>query len=337
MTLQDRIDALVMLGNRLTTDNPQLNAAIQQAYINNRWFTIANCQKAVNNIVSAFLQKDKLENWAKAYDIKTEEPKSIGLVMAGNIPLVGFHDFLCVFVSGHKAIIKLSEKDTTLMMFVFETLLDINPDFKNYLEITHRLTGFDGVIATGSNNTARYFETYFGKYPNIIRKNRTSVAVLSGKETKEELIAFGKDIFEYFGLGCRNVSKVYIPRGYDFQLLMEALHTYKELVYHNKYKNNYDYSYTLLTMNKIPTVFGTCLLLSENKSLHARISQMHYGYYDNEMELVTEFSSHQSDIQCIVSKNDIKGVSTIRFGETQVPTLADYADGVDTMNFLINL
>lgn len=337
MNLQDRIDALVTLGSRLTPDNQALNAAVQQAFINNRWFTIENCHKAINNIVTAFLQKEALENWVKNYNIQTETPKTVGLIMAGNIPLVGFHDFLCVFISGHKAKIKLSDKDKFLMLFIFQTLLEINPDFKNHIELTERLSNFEAVIATGSNNTARYFETYFGKYPNIIRKNRTSVAVLSGKETEEELIAFGKDIFEYFGLGCRNVSKVYLPKGYDFEPLMKALHHYKEIVYHNKYKNNYDYSYTLLTMNKIPTVFGTCLLLSENASLHARISQMHYEYYDNEADIVTELSKYQSEIQCVVSNHPIKTIPIIQFGQTQVPSLSDYADGVDTMEFLTNL
>lgn len=337
MTLQERIDALVELGERLKSEEEKIAAAKQLAYIHNKWFTVENSQKAIDNICSAFLDRTALENWVAAYDIEHQSPKTVGLVMAGNIPLVGFHDFISVFIAGHKAKIKLSEKDTVLMQLVFQLLKEINPSFEHYLEIVDRLTDFDAVIATGSNNTARYFEAYFGKYPNIIRRNRTSVAVLTGKETKADLIALGRDIFEYFGLGCRNVSKLFLPKGYDFNEMMEAFHTYKELVLHNKYKNNYDYSYTLLTMNKIPTVFGTCVLLSENESLQSRISQVHYSYYEDEQVLKEILESHLSDIQCIVSKNPVIDYSNVQFGETQIPSLIDYADGVDTMAFLTNL
>lgn len=337
MTLQERIDALVELGNRLNSDNEQLELAIRQAYIQNPWFTIENCQKAIKSIATAFLQKEKLENWAKAYDVKTEIPKTVGLVMAGNIPLVGFHDFMCVFVAGHKTKVKLSDKDTVLMDFVFNNLIDINPNVQNYIEKIERLTDFDAVIATGSNNTARYFESYFGKYPNIIRKNRTSVAVLSGDETTEELTQFGHDIFDYFGLGCRNVSKLFVPKGYNFEPLMAVLHSFNQIVHHNKYKNNYDYNYTLMTMNKIPTVFGTCLLLSENEGFQSRIAQMHFSYYDNKTVLVEKIAAHEFEIQCLVSKNPIGNIPNIQFGQTQVPTLSDYADGVDTMEFLISI
>ncbi|MFT5834090.1 MAG: hypothetical protein ACI97N_001724 [Cognaticolwellia sp.] len=337
MTLQERIDALVELGNRLNSNDEKLESVVQQAYIHNRWFTIENCRKAIQNIADAFLQKDKLENWVKAYDIKTDTPKAVGLVMAGNIPLVGFHDFMCVFITGHKAKIKLSDKDTVLMEFVFNTLIDINPNIQNYIEKIERLTDFGAVIATGSNNTARYFEAYFSKVPNIIRKNRTSVAVLSGDETMEELKEFGNDVFEYFGLGCRNVSKLFVPKDYNFEPLIEAFHSFNEIVYHNKYKNNYDYNFTLMTMNKIPTIFGTCMLLSENEGFQSRIAQMHFSYYDDKTVLEEKLKAHESEIQCVVSKNPIGNISNIQFGGTQVPSLSDYADGVDTMEFLVNI
>lgn len=337
MTLQDRIDALVALGERLQSETEMVNAAKHLAYIRNRWFTVENSQKAIDNIVNAFLKRELLENWAKAYKIDNQSPKRVGLVMAGNIPLVGFHDFMSVFLAGHKAKIKLSEKDTVLMELVFKLLESINSEFKNHIEIVDRLTDFDAVIATGSNNTARYFEAYFGKVPNIIRRNRTSVAVLTGEETHEDLLALGIDIFEYFGLGCRNVSKLYLPQGYDFNAMMEAFHSFKELVLHNKYKNNYDYSYTLLTMNKIPTVFGTCILLSKNESLQSRISQVHYGFYENQNDLKKTLEQQQADIQCVVSKNPVVDFSAVQFGATQTPSLTDYADGVDTMAFLTNL
>ncbi|MGB1120537.1 MAG: acyl-CoA reductase [Saprospiraceae bacterium] len=337
MTLQQRIDTLVTLGERLQSETEIVNAAKQLAYIRNKWFTVENSQKAIDHIVHAFLQRELLENWAKAYNIDKQSPKKVGLVMAGNIPLVGFHDFMSVFLAGHEAKIKLSEKDTVLMELVFKLLKSIDSDCKNYIEIIDRLTDFEAVIATGSNSTVRYFEVYFGKVPNIIRRNGTSVAVLTGEETKEDLLALGVDIFEYFGLGSRNVSKLYLPKGYDFNSMMEVFHSFKELVLHNKYKNNYDYSYTLLTMNKIPTVFGTCILLSENESLQSRISQVHYGFYDDQEELKSTLEKHQSDIQYVVSKNPVVDFSHVPFGQTQTPSLTDYVDGVDTMAFLTNL
>ncbi len=335
MTLQDRIDTLVELGKCLTKDNPALVLAVEQAYIQNRWFTIENCWKAIENITEAFLEKNKLENWAKAYNIGPKTPKTVGLVMAGNIPLVGFHDFLSVFVAGHKAMVKLSDKDFVLMKFVFKTLIEINPETAYYIEETERLIDFNAVIATGSNNTARYFEAYFGQYPNIIRKNRTSIAVLTGQETEAELVQLGIDVFEYFGLGCRNVSKIYIPKDYDFEPMMKAFHLFNEIVLHNKYKNNYDYSYTLLTMNRIPTIFGTCLLLTESVNLQPRIAQMYYSYYDNLQNLNTELLKYKEEIQCVVSSNPIDNYQIIPFGNTQKPSLSDYADGVDTMAFLV--
>lgn len=337
MTLQNRIDALVALGERLQSETEMVTDTKQLAYIRNKWFTVENSDKAIRNIAAEFLDRERLEHWAKAYDIKNQSPKTVGLVMAGNIPLVGFHDFMSVFLAGHKAKIKLSEKDTVLMQLVFKLLENINPEFKNYIEFVDRLTDFDAVIATGSNNTARYFEAYFGKYPNIIRRNRTSVAVLTGEETKEDLLALSQDVFEYFGLGCRNVSKFYVPKGYNFDAMMEAFHTHSEMMYHNKYKNNYDYNFTLLTMNKIPTIFGTCLLLTENEALQSRIAQVHYSFYDNENNVREILKNHQSDIQCIVSKNPMVGFSNMQFGQTQEPSLTDYADGVDTMEFLTNL
>lgn len=339
MTLQDRIELLVALGEYLKSDSEALNAVITQAYVQNRWFTIENSKKAIANIANEFLEREKLENWAKAYEIEKDNStkKSVGIVMAGNIPLVGFHDFLCVFVAGHKALVKPSDKDKVLLLHIFEFLSNENEDFKNYMELRERLTDFDAVIATGSNNTARYFESYFGKYPNIIRKNRTSVALISGNETMEELIALGIDVFEYFGLGCRNVSKLFVPKGYNFEKMMEAFHHYKEIVLHNKYKNNYDYSYTLLTMNRIPTIFGTCVLLTENEGLQGRISQLFYNHYEDKKSLKQDLLSQKEAIQCVVSHTTFEGLPNVNFGETQQPSLMDYADGVDTMAFLTSI
>jgi len=198
------------------------------------------------------------------------------------------------------------------------------------------LQGLDGVIATGSNNSARYFEAYFGKYPNIIRKNRNAVAILNNKETKEDLAKLGTDIFQYFGLGCRNVAKIYVPEDFDFDQLLEALHEHKEIVMHDKYKNNFDYNYTLIILNSVAHKSNGCILLTEDASLQSRIAQLHYEFYKDEADLNTKLTSVESEIQCVVGQA-VKGWSTIPFGQAQVPGLSDYADGVDTLEFLLGL
>jgi hypothetical protein len=338
MNLNRRIEALVALGRRLGDRDEELKAVIQQAYFHNRWFTEANTERAMDNIVQFFLDENALLQWAAAYKLPLSVvPQTVGIVMAGNIPLVGFHDFLCVFFAGHRAKIKLSDKDTVLMNFVFQSLIKICPEAAEYIEVVDRLTDFDAVIATGSNNTARYFEAYFGKYPNIIRRNRTSVSVLLGDETEEELLALGEDIFEYFGLGCRNVSKLYVPQGYNFEPLMKALHHYKEIVLHDKYKNNYDYSYTVLTMNKVPTIFGTCILLTENEALQPRIAQLFYSFYERIEAITPILVARREDIQCVVSRQAFEDLPCLGFGKTQQPQLTDYPDGVDTLRFLLSL
>ena len=229
MNLEDRIKALVELGSFLAAKPPELDAAVRRAYAENRWFIPENSYASVEAIRKEFLSETALREWASHYDLENTKPRAVGLILAGNIPLVGFHDMLAVFMSGHIAKLKLSDKDSALMKLMVETLAQINPKTKAYLIIVGRLENFDAVIATGSDNTARYFETYFGKYPNIIRHNRNSVAVLTGKESLEELHALGRDIFTYFGLGCRNVSKIFVPQGYDFQPLLEELHKEKFL------------------------------------------------------------------------------------------------------------
>ncbi|MCK6695355.1 MAG: acyl-CoA reductase, partial [Thermoanaerobaculia bacterium] len=210
-------------------------------------------------------------------------------------------------------------------------------EYTEFLGEGDKLQGFDAVIATGSNNTARYFEQYFGKYPHIIRRNRNGVAVLDGTESMAELYALGRDIFTYFGLGCRNVSKLYLPRGYDFEPLLEALHEYREIIHHDKYKNNFDYNLTLFILNKIPYQNNGCLLLREEPSLQARIASVHYEFYDNHAHLGSLLSARKDEIQCLVSNRPISGFTTLPFGKSQEPALSDYADGVDVMQFLTRL
>jgi hypothetical protein len=340
LLLQERIELLAELGHYLRSGGDEkLDFAIAQAYQENNWFTEENTRNALNAIATTFLDREKLAAWAAQYPIKDQDfpEKTIGLVMAGNIPLVGFHDWLCVFVVGHRAKVKLSDKDKRLLPFLIHKMGEWQQESRAYTEFLgegDRLQGFDAVVATGSNNTARYFEQYFGKYPNIIRCNRNAVAVLTGFETQEEMQALGRDIFSYFGLGCRNVSKLYVPHGYHFDALLEALHEYREMIHHHKYKNNFDYNFTLYILNQMPHLNNGCLLLREDASLQARIASVHYEYYDDLYELDALLAAKKEEIQCVVGKVKLSDFKVLPFGKSQEPGLADYPDGVDVMVFL---
>ena len=344
MNLKNRINSLAELGKQLTPENEQLQAIVRRTAFNNAWFTEANQWQAISEIKRHFLNRTKLNKWISDFgfpisDTQNSKPsKTVSLILAGNIPLVGFHDILCVFVAGHKALIKISEKDPYLLPFILNTLNDIDPETAAYFAISEgAMKGFDAVIATGSNNSARYFEAYFGKYPNIIRKNRNAIAILRGGETPSGLKNLGKDIFTYFGLGCRNVSKLYVPRGYNFHPLLKVLHTFKELVLHDKYKNNFDYNFTLLILNKIPYEGNGCILMTENEGIASPIAGLYYEFYDNFEDLSQKLLARKDEIQCVISKETIDGLPCFKFGEAQKPSLSDYADGVDVMQFLTTL
>ncbi len=343
MTLYERLELLAELGHYLRSGgDAELDTAIQKSFIENRWFTEENTRNALKAIAEAFLEKEKLEAWAAQYPIsKSPHPdKTIGLVMAGNIPLVGFHDWLCVFVAGQRAKVKLSDKDKHLLPFLVKKMGEWAHESWEYTEFVPEnepIKGFDAVVATGSNNTARYFEQYFAKYPHIIRRNRNAVAVLNGLETMADLYAFGRDIFTYFGLGCRNVSKIYIPHGYHFDTLLEALQAYSDIVHHDKYKNNFDYNLTLLIMNQVPYKNNGCLLLKEDPALQARIASVHYEYYDDLFDIDRLLAENKEEIQCVVSNVKLRDFAALAFGKSQEPSLGDYADGVDVMQFLAEL
>ena len=338
MKLEDRINALVDLGQRLEAKPAGMEAILHRASVENQWFTIENTQRAIDAICKTMLAREVLNNWVDAYHPgEPTQVLKVGMVMAGNLPVVGFHDLLCVFVCGHRSLIKLSEKDKVILPYLLRLLEEIDPATASYFECSERLIGFDAVIATGSNNSARYFETYFGKYPNIIRKNRNAVAVLNGQETNVQMEALGEDIFAYFGLGCRSVSKLYVPKGYDFEPLFQSLRKYKDIVLHNKYKNNFDYNYTLYILNKIPHESNGTVLLIEDPSLNSRIACLHYEYYEDEEQLAGALSQGTEEIQCIVSAQAIQDLKVLAPGQAQHPGLMDYADGVDTMQFLLSL
>jgi hypothetical protein len=334
----ERIDALAKLGRQLEGEDEYLEALMRRAQFHNPWFTIENQRLALNAIATAYLRQDKLEGWLAAYpDHEPDKPLTIGLIMAGNIPLVGMHDLLCVFLAGHRALIKLSDKDPYLPPYLLKLLARIEPRAAECFQTAERLSGFDAVIATGSDNSARYFHAYFGKYPHIIRGNRNGVAVLDGRETREQLSALGKDVFQYFGLGCRNVSKLYVPKGYDFHSLLEALHEYREIILHEKYKNNFDYNYALCALNKQAHMANSCIILMESADPRSRIGMLHYEYYEDPTTLERALLQRQSEIQCVVAGRPWPPLPTYPFGQAQSPGLGDYADGVDTMAFLTGL
>jgi hypothetical protein len=335
----DRVKALSSLGLYLQDlDTLEINDMCEAAFNANRWFSIENNKLALEGIREAFLDHELLSYWISKYEINEEkEPKKVGLVLAGNIPAVGWNDIMCTYLSGNISLIKYSDKDNVILPFLIEKLCFINPSFSYQFEVVEKLGQFDAVIATGSNNSARYFESYFGKYPNIIRKNRNAVAVLTGEETDAQLYLLGKDIFTYFGLGCRNVSKLYVPVDYNFIPLLEALHKYNEIIHHNKYKNNFDYTIALFLLNKVKYSNNGSVILREDERLTSRISSVHYQYYNNEEELAKLLSEKKEEIQCIVSQMPLQGFDVFDFGKAQNPSLDDYADGVDTMQFLTTL
>jgi len=338
MKLSERIDALVKLGEHLRGEDEFLEALMHRSHYHNQWFTIENQKQAIQAIAEHFLDAEKLQQWLAHYHLDDNiQPKKVGLVLAGNIPLVGFHDVLCVFAAGHRAQIKLSDKDQYLLPYLLQLLAKFDERTSSYFEIVPNLRDFEAVIATGSNNSSRYFEAYFSKVPNIIRKNRNAVAVLTGDESAEELQRLSEDVFRYFGLGCRNVSKIYIPRQYDFNPLLEALHEHREIILHTKYKNNFDYNYALYILNKTTHLANGCIILTESQSLQSRIAGLHYEYYDNLEQIEAEIETRAEEIQCVVAKDELLKAKTLPFGKAQQPELWDYADGVDTMQFLLAL
>lgn len=332
MTLQERIKLLCQLGEYILSSNAEWESTKERAYRENQWFIPEFIQQAVENIAHQMLNQRALEEWSAGYGIPAENdrPKNIGIVMAGNIPLVGFHDFLSVFITGHHAVIKASSKDEVLIKHLIKKLYEWEITVQNQVSFAERLNNCDAYIATGSNNSSRYFDYYFGKYPNIIRKNRTSVAVLNGKETKEELEALADDAMLFFGLGCRNITQVFVPEDYDFIPLLNALKKYDYLMEYHKYKHNFDYHLALLIMGGKYYMNNDTVILTQYDSPFSPVSQIHYAHYSNKEQL-NENLKQNEQIQCIV------GEGYIPLGKAQCPSLTDYADGVDTLAFLMEL
>lgn len=350
MTLETKKSVFVELGKFLSQFSEETSARkatvlnndlffddfiklIKLSQSHNGWYTPEQVYFSIQAWAKA-LTKENLEKWLSTYEIDTAKTKKIALILAGNIPLVGFHDFLSVIITGNSVLVKTSSNDQQLLPFLAKYIISIEPEFLDKITFVEgKLEHFDAVIATGSNNTARYFEYYFKDKPSIIRKSRNSVAVLNGSETKEQLTALGEDIFRYFGLGCRNVSKLFVPKGYTFEAFFEAIFAYQEVIHYEKYANNYDYNKAVFLMSNFKLLDNGFLTLKEDKSHASPISSVFYEFYDNIDDLQTRLSSESEQLQCIVSAQLVE--NSIPFGQTQQPNLWDYADNVDTISFLL--
>ncbi len=339
------IIAFVKLGNFLrdfcnaaNTENEMHNSlkeVITLAGHHNGWFTAENIHFSLAGW-SKLLSEENLTHWLSNYPIANNKPKTVAIIMAGNIPFVGFHDFLSVLVTGNNVLAKLSSSDKVLLPFLAKYLIEVEPSLKERIHFTdEKLENFDAVIATGSNNTARYFDYYFGKKPHIIRRNRNSVAVLTGKETPEQLTALGEDIFRYYGLGCRSVSKLFVPKNYNFDAFFNAIYAYNAIIQKAKYANNYDYNKAVYLMSEFKLLDNGFLILKEDTSYTSPIASVFYEYYESSASLKEKLKGEQEKIQCIVAHNFI--ADEIPFGKTQLPELRDYADKVDTVDFLLKI
>lgn len=331
MKLQERIELMYELGIFLKSGDPEWQETKQKAFQKNPWFTPEFIDLATENIVHHFLQKELLENWSAFYHLDDNiNPKNVGIVMAGNIPLVGFHDFLSAFICGHRQTIKLSSKDDVLFPFLLYKMISWHKETGNLVTISALLKGCEAYIATGSNNSARYFEQYFEKFPHIIRRNRTSIALLTGEESTADLEKLTDDIHMYFGLGCRNVTQIIVPRGYDFLPLLDCFNRYSYFTDYHKYKNNFDYQLSIAMLNNKYYMTNGSTLLIENNQAFSPISVLHYEYNDAGSTGTAKHINHE-EIQCVV------GYGNTAFGSSQSPGLFSYADGIDTMQFLLTL
>lgn len=328
MNLQNRIEVLADLGNYLKKNNENWVASKTKATAQNAWFINPFIERAVQNISEQYLSKELLHQWTAAYPLDNiSDPKTIGIVMAGNIPLVGFHDFLSVFISGHHQIIKCSSKDNVLLPHLIQYLHEQFPATQEKIKIADTLLHCDAYIATGSQQSAQHFKQYFKKYPHIIRDQKTSVAILKGNESTDTLRLLADDIHLYFGLGCRNVTKIYVPKDYDFITLLNSFNSYLFLKDFHKYQNNYDFQLSLALLNNQQYMTNGSTLLIENEGFFSPISVVYFQYYDS-YKLVVEDVQQNPAIQCIV------GEDFTDFGKAQSPSLDDFADGINTLDFL---
>lgn len=335
MQLSERIFAFLQLGKKFSSlTQKEKEQLYNRAKAKNAWFTFDNIDFSIQQIANN-LTREKMDDWLQDYSLSISYPKNIGLVTAGNIPLVGFHDFISVLLSGHNLMAKLSSQDEVLMKYVAQVIIEEQPEFKNKINFVEKLNNIDAIIATGSNNSSRYFEYYFGKYPNIIRKNRTSVAVLTGRENDTEYQGLGEDIFRYFGLGCRNVAKIYVPQNFNPAEFIERLTPWQVVNENHKYANNYDYNRSVYLLKQLPFWEGGYFLMLETEDLYSPLAVLYFEKYHDLTKLKSKIKNQENQLQCVVGNIDYPGA--LPFGQAQKPAWKDYADNLDTMKFLNQL
>jgi len=327
------------LGDRIKKKPNRLEVAKVRATQTNPWFTAAHIAYALDAITEQFLNENAVRTWLQNYEMNgaVTNPLNVGLICAGNIPLVGMHDIICVLTSGHRALIKLSSKDALLIPAVMEVLVEIYPEVKSHFEFVEQLNGHDAVIATGSNNSLRYFKSYFGHLPHIFRNNRTSIGIIHATDTVKDLKPMAEDIFIHFGLGCRNISKLLIPKGFDLDILFEASVSFGQYKLHSKYNNNFIYHTALFQMNKVNYFTNDLFILLETEELHAPLSVIYYEKYDEISNVASHINEIDAQLQVIYSTHEIDGLNTTKPGRGQKPGLADYPDQKDVLRFLLEL
>lgn len=336
INLDKRLELLFSLKNYLETKREEFDQVISKACLENPWFTKSNVTKSLHAICNKYLDERELINAIEKYYIgrSNTKAKKVAIIMAGNIPLVGFQDWLHVFLTGHQAIVKQSDKDKILFSHIVDKMTSWDSSFTNTTQIMNKLNSFDAIIATGSNNSFRYFEYYYGKYPNILRKNRNSIAVLDGTENEIELTNLCADIFDYFGMGCRNVSHLYVPTDYAFDQLLFCTEKLEELSCFEKYRRNYDYQLAIMMLNKELFYQSSNVLLRKSPQYVAPIATLNYSNYEDINDVIDTINQRKDEIQCVVSKHNLNGINTILPGESQLPGLLDFADNIDTLAFL---
>jgi len=338
MSLEERITLLTKLGIYLSSEDEYLHAVMHRTAFNNQWLTIENSKKAGKSMAIAYLTRETLLDWVAKFDWTSPEiPKEVGIVPAGNVPLVGLLDIVSTFLAGHIALIKPTSAEEYLLPHLIKKMIAWEPKAALYFQLNNFLKGFDAIITMTHGSKNPYFTTYFSKFPHIIRAERHSIAILDGAETDVELLALGNDVFANFGLGNENVSKIYVPEGYNFDKLLTIFHEYRQIVLTSKYKNNFDYNYSLFLLNNLSFLANGCLILKEDSSLTSRIACLHYENYTNLATLTNELNGLKKEIRYIVSRRPIEGLRTLLPGNTQTPSLQQDPDRVETMQFLINL
>jgi len=339
MTIDQRLNLLAQLGDYLQSDDEFLKAVMHRTAYNNKWLTIENSNKVAHAIGKHCLNKTALKEWVQQYNYKKEStPKKVAIILSGNVPFAGLQDVIAVFAAGHQSFIKVADTDEYLIPHLIKQMMAWEPTSASYFEINDSIKGFDAILTNNAGNSNPYFDKYFKNYPSLIRKDQHSIALLDGQESDAELLALGNDIFANYGLGKENISKIYVPEGYDFHRLLEVLHEYKEVVLNSKYKNNFDYNYSLYLLNNVKYHANGCILMTESELINSRIACLHYEFYQDAGTFAVKWNKKFLEgIKYIVSRQAISGLSTILPGTTQIPSLFNYADDVDTMAFLLDL